>query len=216
MTWFRPLINLFTRSKPTQRNELPVHYFFNATGHILFSTCHTLDQPVPQSVADQFSQVSALLGGMMKVVTTTLNPHTGQYYSPFNYHALNQLIERSGRFIKTSHEVLTVPNSTLASPQYLGLTEVLLGFTLPDVHLPPIRSIVSSFANEAKRMALADNENDIRAAHILFICEYIGGIPLVSVQLFSIDNRLHKALLVDKAKSTSQVWQIEKDSYLFT
>ncbi|RJE73523.1 hypothetical protein BGP78_18030 [Pseudoalteromonas sp. MSK9-3] len=189
MDWFRSFHH--NGSAPAQNpdpGQNHRHIYFNATGHILFSTHHDPTQPLPTPVVQTFSQVISLFSAMMKTLSTTKHPVTNTPYSLFNYHALSTLIDKTGYFVKTSDLALTIDAKNLHHTNHQKLFHQLLGQYIPHQELSFAPAMFNSLTNENLRMVEAGNRADFKSAYMVFICECIAGVPLISIQLFSLDS----------------------------
>ncbi|MBE0370623.1 MULTISPECIES: hypothetical protein [Pseudoalteromonas] len=221
MKWF----SLFSRkSRETSANTqlcttLPRYTYFNATGHILFSTHHDPRKPLPSTVQLQFFKAVSLFSAMMKTLSTTPNPATGKPYSAFNYHALSTLINKTGYFVQTSNIELTINHQDLRQNNHPKLFETLLGINVSGQELAFAPAIIHSIEKETLRMSKAEQKKDFKSAYLVFVCECIGGMPLISIQLFSFDSIKQSDVLKQKTCSTKTskdlAWTLNKESYLY-
>ncbi len=218
MGWFgftgKKTQNKITHARANQR-----YHFFNETGNILISTHHDPKFALPEVVQQKFYEVSAFFGVMMKTISTTVNPETGCNYSFFNYHPLEKLLKSSGAFLKVSELDITVDSNLLIKENHHALFKVLLGWEFELNEISFASAIISSIGTEANRIANSPTQNEFKVSHIIFCCEYLAGIPIVTVIVLSIDCHRHKSMLNNKPCLNNSIqstdFVIQKESFLF-
>jgi hypothetical protein len=195
------------------------YYVFNETGNIMLASTDNNGR-VEESVRQVFSEVAVFFAAMTKAITTTINPATpGQSYSLYNYTALGNLIDNSGLFIHVCEEDVTYATSSGGVTLSQELVQVLLGLATGVSDLSFASAMTASMGSEAVRVYNQATHTDTSVANIVFVCEYLLGMPVVGAIVVSMnvaDNiEIFQAGPCVKATGTSYTYTMHKDTYLF-
>ncbi len=196
------------------------YYIFNQTGNIMISTTVTEDTEISKEAKDVFAETSVFFAGMTRAITTTPNPHdNGNPYSIYNYHALESIIGGSGLFVHVTEEDLIHTTKKFGTEFSEDLIKGLLGLATGAGALSFAEAMISSMGKEALRINSSSESQESKVGNIVFVCEYLMGVPLVTAIVVYIDSKAHKQTInigpCFKETSTSTTLKMHKDTYLF-
>lgn len=200
--------------------EAKKYYTFNETGNIMMATTDMTDQQIQQSVRDVFAEVSVFFAAMTRAISTTPNPDDpGHNYSIYNYTALERVIDGSGLFVHVTEEDVEYKSSSFGVEFSKELIEALLGLATGAGEMSFASAMVASIGNEGVSISGNHTRTDSKVGNIVFVCEYLLGMPCVSAIVVYADLTLNKQSLhigpCFKESSQSTTWKLHKDTYMF-
>lgn len=195
------------------------YYVFNETGNIMMASTDNSGETIQQSVRDVFAEVAVFFAAMTKAITTTINPATGQPYSIYNYTALGNVIGSSGLFIHVTEEDVVYTSTSWGVQFSKELIEALLGLATGDGEMAFASAMIASMGKEGLTISGESSHTDSKVANIVFVCEYLLGMPVVSALVVFADVDQNKQSLnigpCFKESSVSTTWLLHKDTYMF-
>ncbi|MCY4779318.1 hypothetical protein ORI89_06630 [Sphingobacterium sp. UT-1RO-CII-1] len=211
------------------------HYVFNQTGNIMMSSTDPDGNDIPESVRETFSEVSVFFAAMTKSISQTINPNLikkvkvggkeieqPMYYSLYDYDALEAIIDGSGYFVRVTEQDLVSKTSTYGTTFSTDLLSGVIGLAVGDAIIPFAQSMLASIGKKSEdyvNFSIANSSSSSKVANIIFVCEYIMGMPLISAIVLSVDssiaNSTYQAGPCFKAESTKTELKIHKDTYMF-
>ncbi len=209
--------------KPPVKNphnvEATKYYIFNETGNIMMASTIDSSQPLSQEVQDVFSEVSVFFAGMSRAITNTINPETNQPFSLYNYTALGRIISGSGLFVHVTEEDVLYQTNQFGANFSKELIESLLGLATGAGALSFASAMISSIGNEGLNINGSSSTSDSKVGNIVFVCEYLLGMPIISAIVVYCDAKEHKQQLqlgpCFKESSVTTSWTMHKDTYMF-
>lgn len=203
-----------------QKNvELTKYYTFNETGNIMLATTVGASAEIQDSVRQVFAEVSVFFAAMTKAITSTINPKTKEPYSVYNYDALANVIAGSGCFIRVTELDLTHTTSSWGAQFSKELIQGLLGLATGAGALSFASAMVSAIGSEGFKLAGSKLEQNARVGNIVFVCEYLLGMPSISAIVVYVETKENvEALQVGpclKTESRSLTLKMHKDTYMF-
>jgi hypothetical protein len=201
-------------------NEQAVkRYIFNETGNIMLASTELNGEQVPESVRDIFSEVAVFFAAMTKAISTTINPETKKPYSLYNYDALQNVIDGSGLFVHVTEEDIEHKTQSFGMQFSKELIEGLLGLATGTGALSFAEGMISSMGKAGLKIGESSSSDKSKVANIIFICEYLLGMPVVSAMVVSCDMKENKQAFnigpCFKESSTSLSITMHKDTYMF-
>ena len=173
---------------PDPKNvEAKKRYVFNETGNIMMASTDSSSDLIQQSVRDVFAEVAVFFAAMTKAITTTTNPATNQPYSIYNFNALNNVIGGSGLFVQVTEEDVSYASTSFGVQFSQELIEAVLGLATGAGEMSFASGMIASMGQEAVNIQGEKNQNDSEVANMIFVCEYLLGMPIVSVILIHAD-----------------------------
>jgi hypothetical protein len=213
-----PISALPPTGKCIQGNK---YYVFSETGNIMISTTATSDTTIEQSVRDVFNEVSVFFSAMTKAITTTENPtsKTKANYSLYDYAAISKVVDGSGLFIQVTEEDVAFSSASVGATFSQDMLTALLGLATDGAALPFAQAMVGSVGSAAVTISGNTTTTDTKVCNIIFICEFLMGMPLVSVVVVSCDTSIATKSFsagpcVSGHSSTTSI-DMHKDTYLF-
>lgn len=199
--------------------ELKKYYTFNETGNIMLATTVSESIEIQESVRKVFAEVSVFFAAMTKAITSTENPDTHEPYSIYNYKALRKIIDGSGCFIQVTELDVTHTTSSWGATFSKELIRGLLGLATGTGALSFATAMISAIGNEGLKVAGVTSDHGSEVGNIVFVCEYLLGMPSISAIVVYIDAHDHvsqfQAGPCIKTESHSMTFKMHKDTYMF-
>ncbi len=201
--------------------ELNKYYTFNETGNIMLATTVGASTEIEESVRKVFAEVSVFFAAMTKALSTTVNPDSknGEHYSLYNYDALEKIINGSGCFIRVTELDVTHTTSSWGATFSKELLQGLLGLATGAGALGFASAMISAIGNEGLKIAGSSEAHSSRVGNIVFVCEYLLGMPSISAIVVYIDAKQQQHIFNAgpclKTSSQSMTFVMHKDTYMF-
>ena len=217
--------------------QVPKGYVFNETGNIMMATTDLQSQEIEQSVRDVFAEVSVFFAAMTRALeknskksndgmtgihdgtikhTTKGTPYN---YSLYDYKHLKTIIDSSGCFVQVNEEDITHKTESFGATFSKELIEAVLGLATGTGELAFAKAMVSSVGQAGFKISSRSSNDEKKVANIIFICEYLLGMPAISVIVITADMNDHtQTLSVGPcfSESSSEITlKIHKDTYMF-
>ncbi|WP_299948865.1 hypothetical protein [uncultured Ruegeria sp.] len=194
-------------------------YVFNETGNIMMASTEIGSEEISQEVRDVFAEVSVYFAAMTRAMSTTINPKTGSFYSIYDYEAIEGIVAGSGLFIQVSEEDITHEMSSWGVTVSKELIEGLLGLATGSGEMAFAQAMVSSIGKRGLQISGKNNKSDGRVGTIVFVCEYLMGMPVVSALVCYVDSKIASQSFTlgpcIKEQSSSLHLLLHKDTYMF-
>lgn len=192
-------------------------FVFSETGHIMIATTATRTDDIPQEVKDVFAEVTVFFAAMIKAITSTPDPKSTwipgmpppekqlgtnrnlqsltprgmragvRNHSLFDHCALSDIIAGSGYFLPMSEEELQLQTGKCPSTFSRDFVATSLGLPSGIVSAGLAKGMICSMTQFGLILSHDFAREGERVATIFFVCEYLTGIPLVSVTVVSMD-----------------------------
>lgn len=213
------LVTLTVPGADPSNLEAVKYYTFNQTGNIMMSSTDLTSENITQSVRDVFNEVSVFFAAMTKAISTTINPVTKQPYSIYDYVALDNIISGSGLFVHVTEEDITYTTSSYGADFSQELIEGLLGLATGSGELSFAQAMIASMGSAGLEISGSQSSSDSKVANIIFVCEYLLGMPVVSAIVVYCDMTTNiQQVKVGPCFSETTVstsWIMHKDTYMF-
>lgn len=201
-------------------------YVFNETGNIMLASTDEKTDNIQQSVRDVFAEVSVFFAAMTKAISQTTNPNgtpdkNGNlpYYNLYNYDALEAVIDGSGYFVRITEEDVSYTTSSWGANFSKELIEAILGLATGSGELGFATAMVNSMGKEGVNISGQSSSMTSKVANIIFVCEYLLGMPVVSAIVVTADSKtVSQTVSVGpcfKEQSSSTTMTVHKDTYMF-
>ena len=217
--------------------QVPKGYVFNETGNIMMATTDLQSQEIEQSVRDVFAEVSVFFAAMTRALEKNSKksndgmtgihdgtmPHsvTGApyNYSLYDYKHLKTVIDSSGCFVQVNEEDVKKTFHSCGATFSKELIEAVLGLATGTGELAFAKAMVSSVGQAGFKISNRSSNDEKKVANIIFVCEYLLGMPVVSAIVITADmNENTEALNVGpcfSATDKTATLKIHKDTYMF-
>jgi hypothetical protein len=206
--------------QPNPFNQQAVkQYIFNETGNIMLASTAIGSDQIANSVRDVFAEVSVFFAAMTKAISTSIDPNTGQPYSLYNYNAIQNVVDGSGLFIHVTEEDIQHTTSSYGVTFSQELIEGLLGLATGAGALSFAQGMIASIGSAGLTIGGNSSSSDNKVANIIFICEYLLGMPIVSAMVVYCDAKENQQTFSvgpcfsESTMTTSLT--MHKDTYLF-
>ncbi len=194
-------------------------YIFNETGNIMLSSTELGGDTISDAVRAVFAEVSVFFAAMTKAISTSIDPTTGLPYSLYNYTAIQNVIDGSGLFVHVTEEDIVHKTSSFGATFSQELIEGLLGLATGVGALSFAQGMIASMGKAGLQIGLNTSSTDNKVANIIFICEYLLGMPIVSAMVVYCDMtenmQTFKAGPCFSETSTTLTVTMHKDTYMF-
>lgn len=200
------------------------YYVVNETGNIMMATTSPDNSKIDPEVLSVFQEVAVFFAAMTKAITSTprygaTKPYTrSDYYTIYDYLALEAIVNQSGMFVNVREEDMHFQSSQGSVDFNLELIEAILGVALTDgVGAAGLQASLNAMGKQAT-FSYARTQQSDKIANILFLCEYLFGMPIVNVLYFYVDEEDTQTLVTTPCVSTSfQGYNltIHKDTFMF-
>jgi len=194
-------------------------YIFNETGNIMLASTELGGDKIADSVRDVFAEVSVFFAAMTKAISTTINPDTNEYYSLYDYTAMQNVIDGSGLFVHVTEEDVKHKTTSFGATFCKELIEGLLGLATGVGALSFAQSMIASLGSAGLKIGGNKKSSSTKVANIVFICEYLLGMPIVSAMVVSCDAKTNSQTFsvgpCFKESSISTSLVMHKDTYMF-
>jgi len=189
--------------------EVKKGFVFNETGNIMMSTTDMQNQEIEQSVRDVFAEVSVFFAAMTKALEknaasdmkgtesvkitnadgTKDTVERDYNYSLYDYAEIKKIIDNSGCFIQVNEEDVTHSTREYGATFSKELLEAVLGLATGTGELAFAKAMVSSVGKAGAKIAIRTGTDETRVANIIFVCEYLLGMPVVSALVITADSK---------------------------
>lgn len=201
--------------------EAKKYFTFNETGNIMISTTASSTDSIQQDVRNVFNEVTVFFAAMTKAITNTSIPGSDpkQYYSVYDYDALERLIGGSGLFIEMTKERIDYSTQSFGANFSKELIESLLGLATGTGALSFATGLISSMGQAGVDLSYSQTSQSGRVGNIVFVCEYMLGIPLVSAIVVSVKtDEVLRAVKIGPCASANMAetrFEMVKEVFLF-
>jgi len=191
--------------------EIKKYYTLNETVNIVISSTAKDEADISVDVKKVFQKVIVFFGAWTAALAkkgTTL----------YDADAITSIIEKSGFFVRIHQEDRTFDyNSAMGQLDTAIIGSVLSGLSAMGGALKIAQTVVGSMGTELKA-SITNNENTKKVGHLLFICENLMGMPIVSVSL--LNTTAHQSETVTQSNCHTTVQEklnmtYRQDSFLF-
>ena len=195
------------------------YYIFNETGNIMLASTALASDEISQSVRDVFAEVAVFFAAMTKAMTTTIDPLSKQPYSIYDYKAIEGIVDGSGLFVHVTEEDVSYENSSFGADFSKNLIEALLGLATGEGALSFAQGMIASMGKRGLKIGASSWKSSSEVANIVFVCEYLLGMPVVSAIVVSIDasksREVWSAGPCIQGSSSKMKMVMHKDTYMF-
>jgi hypothetical protein len=203
------------------------HFVFNETGNIMISSTDEKSEMIQQSVRDVFNEVSVFFAAMTKAISQTRNPYGTPdpvtrelpYYTLYNYDALESVLDGSGFFVHVNEEDIQYSTESWGVNFSKELFEALLGLAAGSGALGFASGMIASMGKEGLNITGQKSSRESKVANIVFVCEYLLGMPIVSALVLSVDateaKEKYKAGPCFSTEKSETKLKAHKDTYMF-
>ncbi len=200
------------------------YYVVNETGNIMMATTSPDNTKIDPDVLAVFQEVAVFFAAMTAAITTT--PRLGttapysrrDYYTIYDYEALEAVVNNSGLFVNVREEDLTYESKSGSLDFNLELIEALLGVALTDgIGAEGLKASLNAMGKQATFSYNRTGKTD-KIANILFVCEYLFGMPIVNVLYFYLNEDQVQTVVTSpcvSANFTGYNLTVHKDTFMF-
>jgi hypothetical protein len=214
-------------SKNTADYNIPAQkwYVFNETGNIMIATTEPDTSKIDPSVRNVFEEVAVFFAALTKAITSTPRPGAKEpyaqedYYTIYDYVALESIVNRSGLFVNVHREDIQYSTTSITATFNIEFIEAVLGVVLTDgIGAAALMSSLNAMGKQAT-FSYNSSGKAQEIGNLLFVCEYLFGMPIVNVLYFYLDETetttVVKASPCVTISDKSFKLKIHKDTFLF-
>jgi len=203
------------------------------------STTDIENQEIEQAVRDVFAEVSVFFAAMTKALEknaasdmkgtesvkvtnadkTTTTVERDYNYSLYDYAEIKKIIDNSGCFVQVNEEDVNHSTQSYGATFSKELLEAVLGLATGTGELAFAKAMVSSVGKAGAKISIRTGTDETRVANIIFVCEYLLGMPVVSAIVITADSKqdafsAHIGPCVSVEHQQTDL-TIHKDTYMF-
>jgi hypothetical protein len=194
-------------------------FIFNETGNIMLATTEMSSDNVTDSVREIFAEVAVFFAAMTKAISTSINPTSKKRYSLYDVEAIQNVIDGSGLFVQVTEEDIVHKTNSFGATFSKELIEGLVGLATGVGGLAFAQGMISSIGKQGLNLCLDTSTSKSQVGNIIFVCEYLLGMPIVSALVVSCDaqqvSQTFKAGPCFSETSTTTSLTLHKDTYMF-
>ena len=199
-------------SGDTQGGEhgLEKYYTFDELGHIMFVTTSHDTAGLSQRVQETFQKVIVFFGALTKALA-----QKGK--TIMHYKALNSIISSSGVFVSVQKESRTFTSGSTTVSLNTSIITHVLGSAISGGALEIAKRTLAAIGG-ALNSTFKDEGDKTEIAHLLFVCESLMGMPIVSISLFHAkvgELRWLQKTNCDEIYREKKSFEYDGDHYLF-
>ncbi|MGB3181979.1 MAG: hypothetical protein WBB45_11350 [Cyclobacteriaceae bacterium] len=195
------------------------YYVFNETGNIMMASTDQNSAAISNSVRDVFAEVSVVFAAMTKAMSTSIDPATKQAYELYDYEPLKQIIDGSGMFVQVTEEDVQYKSESVGVKFSKELVEAVVGLATGTGEVAFASAMIQSMGKSAISIQQNSSKSNAEVGNIIFVCEYLMGMPTISVLVVHMKTENNKQALKAgpciSESSTSTTITMHKDTYLF-
>ncbi|MEM9547381.1 MAG: hypothetical protein AAGA77_15485 [Bacteroidota bacterium] len=197
------------RKKSLANEQREKYYVLNATANVMISTTSSEKKDVSPELVQNFQ----LAQHYFSTISASLK---ASGISVYDYKALNDLINASNHFFSIKKETKTFEhNSAEIALNTAFLNDLMGSMTAIGGALNIGKKLLESIGNEIT-LSINQSQYNRSIGHLLFACEDLMGIPVVSLSLFHIHAREgSKAVDAGCAKKSNQRIQLSYTQEVF-
>lgn len=157
-------------------HSIDKYYTFDEKGHIMVvTTSHDTDNIAP-AVRETFQKVIVFFGAWTAALAK-------KGYSLFNYDAVNKIIASSGFFVSMGKEARSFNSNTTKASLNTNIIGAVLGSDITGGGMAIAKKTLAVIGGEISG-SFAEQKTNKEIAHLLFICESLMGMPIVTISLY--------------------------------
>jgi hypothetical protein len=213
----RPMVRALAASdddtpSPTDPGTQIKKYFtFNQTGNIMVSSTTPDEAAMDPDVKKVFQKVIVFFGA----ITAAMSQKGKTLY---DYAAMQEVIGKSGLFIAMHQEDRNFSYSSHELTLDTAIISGILGSVSGVGGAMAIAQQVLSNIGSTIQVSAESTSSDKRVGHLLFVCENLMGMPIVTIQLFNVDAKECETVAKSNCStyvSTSVDFKYHQDTYMF-
>jgi hypothetical protein len=214
-------------AKDPNNVEVKKGFVFNETGNIMMSTTDLTNSTIAAEVQACFAEVSVFFAAMTRALEraavsgmTGVDRDGNSYnYSLYDYESMKKIIDNSGCFIQVNEEDVNFTTESFGTTFSKELVEAVLGLATGTGELAFAQAMVSSVGKAGFAISQSKSTQSTKVANIIFVCEYLLGMPAISAIVITADNT-QDAFQIKVGPCWSEEnaetsLKIHKDTYLF-
>ena len=191
-------------------HSLTKYYTFDERGHIMVATTSADTENLAAEVRSTFKKVIVFFGAWTAALAR-------KGHTIMDYEAVNQIIASSGNFVSTNKEKRTYHSDSTSVSLNTSIIGDILGTDITGGGMAIAKKTLAIIGGEIKS-SFEKQQTDKEIAHLLFICESLMGMPIVTVSLFHTKVSQHEWVQKTDCEKVSRQtvdFEFESDDYMF-
>jgi hypothetical protein len=191
-------------------HEIDKYYTFDEKGHIMVVTTSKDTDNVQPAVAQTFQKVIVFFGAWTAALARANK-------TLFDYEAVKAMITKSGFFVDMGMEQRSYKSESTSVSLDTSIIHGILGTGITGGGMAIARRMLANIGTEIK---FSHNKEDTKKeiSHLLFICESLMGLPIVSISLYHTKLEQHSWVSTTNCSTVSKqtvAFDFEADDFLF-
>lgn len=191
-------------------HELDKYYTFDEKGHIMVVTTSKDTEHVDPKVTETFQKCIVFFGAWTAAITK-------KGKTLFDYDAVKSVIANSGWFVNTEMEKRSFHSNSTSATLDTTIIQDVLGGGVTGGGVAIAKRVLASLGNTIKAsFEKKDTKKEI--CHLLFICESLMGMPIVTVSIYHTSMEQHSWVSTTNCSSVSHQtidFKYDADDFLF-
>lgn len=203
---------LFAKEAETEGGEhsLTKYYTFDERGHIMVVTTSADTENIAPEVQKTFQKVIVFFGAWTAALAR-------KGHTIMDYEAVNKIIASSGNFVSTNKEKRSYHSDSTSVSLNTSIIGAVLGADITGGGMAIAKKTLAIIGGEITS-SFQQQRMDKEIAHLLFICESLMGMPIVTVSLFHTKMSQYEWVQktnCEKASRQTVEFDFESDDYMF-
>lgn len=195
---------------PAPDIEIKKYFTFNQTGNIMISSTSP-DGTTTPAVTEVFQKVVVFFGAITAAMA-------GKKKTLYDYTALQAVVEKSGLFIAMHQEDRDFSYSSHELTLDTAIITGILGAVSGGGPAMKIAQHTLASIGSAIKVSASSTSSDKKVGNLLFVCEDLMGMPIITIQLFEVDAKETETVAKSNCStyvSTTVNFKYHQNTYLF-
>lgn len=191
-------------------HSLTKYYTFDERGHIMVVTTSADTENIAPEVQKTFQKVIVFFGAWTAALAR-------KGHTIMDYEAVNKLIAASGNFVSTNKEKRSYHSDSTSASLNTSIIGAVLGTDITGGGMAIAKKTLAIIGGELTS-SFQQQQTDKEIAHLLFICESLMGMPIVTVSLFHTKASQYEWVQKTNCEKVSRQtvqFDFESDDYMF-
>ena len=191
-------------------HSIDKYYTFDERGHIMVVTTSADTENIAPEVKKTFQKVIVFFGAWTAALAR-------KGHTIMDYEAVNKIIAQSGNFVSTNKEKRSYHSDSTSVSLNTSIISEVLGSDITGGGMAIAQRTLAIIGGEITS-SFQQQQTDKEIAHLLFICESLMGMPIVTISLFHTKMSQYEWVQKTNCEKVSRQtvqFNFESDDYMF-
>ena len=160
----------------TNIDSIDRYYTFDEKGHIMGVTTSKETNDIAPAVRETFQKVRVFFGAWAAALAR-------KKFSLYDYDAVKQIISSSGFFVSMGSETRSYHSDSTEVTLNTAIIGAVLGSDITGGGMEIAKKTLAKIGGQISG-GFSEQKTDKEIAHLLFICESLMGMPIVTISLY--------------------------------